>query len=116
MKYNDPHSDIALFAKQLSRIFKTSVASMSLLQFFGHSHFFFFLFFGPSYTNADVFFSLFLGPHKALPTLVKIKNNRRDEDDEFDGSGSEDQVDIDSEPELDVEEEEEEEDPDDFLE
>ncbi|KAG0024360.1 hypothetical protein BGZ82_010460, partial [Podila clonocystis] len=78
LKYNDPRSDIALFAKQLSRIFKTSVST--------------------------------------LPTLVKIKNNRRDEDDEFDGSGSEGQVDIDSEPELEVEEEEEEEeDPDDFL-
>ncbi|KAF9393168.1 Bromodomain and WD repeat-containing protein 3 [Podila verticillata] len=82
LKYNDPRSDIALFAKQLSRIYKASVSN----------------------------------PRKALPTLVKIKNSRRDEDDEFDGSGSEGQVDIDSEPELDVEEEEEEEeDPNDFL-
>ncbi|KAG0066354.1 Bromodomain and WD repeat-containing protein 3 [Linnemannia elongata] len=55
---------------------------------------------------ARIFKACLANPSKALPSQIKVKSSRRDEDDEFDGSGSENElVDIESEPEPDLDEE-----------
>ena len=91
-------------AKQLARIFKACLASTYL----------FFLYqWVDNFYNNDLYrqsltvaFLVPLDPSKVLPTHIKVKSSRRDEDDEFDGSGSENElVDIESEPEPDLDDE-----------